>query len=114
MIITKDNPYYIDILEFTDDNRLKKKKIEAELTTFPGVESSININILAPAIRSTEKKGEFNHLFFKTADGLYLSLENDDFYIDKDSSNLFSLDDFMLSSIDNFVLECLEEGDLIG
>ena len=79
MIITKDNPYIIDISEFIDDNRLKKKTIKAKLINRQGIEASVDINIIAPAIRSTEKTGEFNHLFFRTEDGFYLSLESDDF-----------------------------------
>ena len=84
MELTANNSYIVDIMEFTDDERVKKKILKAELKNNPKVSDSIIINIVAPAIRSTEKTGDFSHLFFKTSDGFYLSLENDDFAIEKD------------------------------
>lgn len=67
-----------DIAEFTDDNRVHPKKIKAVLTTNNNISSSVNINVVAPAIRSTEEEGvEFQHKFLKTSDGKFLSLKEE-------------------------------------
>lgn len=67
-----------DIAEFTDDNRVHPKKIKATLISNPEIQSSVNINIVAPAIRSTEEEGtESHHKFFKTSDNKFLSLKEE-------------------------------------
>ena len=66
-----------DIAEFIDDNRVHPKRIKATLKSNLNVSSFVNINIVAPAIRSTEKEGEIQHKFFKTSDGKFLSLKEE-------------------------------------
>lgn len=67
-----------DIEEFIDDNRVHPKKIKATLISNPEIKSSVNINVVAPAIRSTEEEGaEFQHKFLKTSDGKFLSLKEE-------------------------------------
>ena len=66
-----------DIAEFIDDNRVHPKKIKATLISNPEIQSSVNINVIAPAIRSTEEGTEFHHKFFKTSDGKFLSLKEE-------------------------------------
>ena len=67
-----------DIAEFIDDNRVHPKKIKATLISNPEIQSSVNINVIAPAIRSTEEeRAEFQHKFFKTSDNKFLSLKEE-------------------------------------
>lgn len=66
-----------DIAEFIDDNRVHPKKIKATLISNPEIQSSVNINVVAPAIRSTEEEGEIRHKFLKTSDGKFLSLKEE-------------------------------------
>lgn len=109
MELTLNNPYITNIMDFIDDERVKQKIIKATLKNNSSVTHSIIINVVAPAIRSTEKTEGYNHLFFKTKDGLFLNLKNDDFEIEITDSNLISSDGYNLSSLNNFLLECLEE-----
>lgn len=72
-----DNSYLFDISEFTDDDRIHQKIIKAVSRFNPDVNCSININVIAPAIRSTEIDGEFKHKFLRTSDGKFLSLKEE-------------------------------------
>lgn len=66
-----------DIAEFTDDNRVHPKRIKATLKSDLNISSFVNINVVAPAIRSTEEEGEIQHKFLKTSDGKFLSLKEE-------------------------------------
>lgn len=66
-----------DIAEFIDDNRVHPKRIKATLKSNLNVSSFVNINVVAPAIRSTEKEEEIQHKFLKTSDGKFLSLKEE-------------------------------------
>ena len=66
-----------DIAEFIDDNRIHSKRIKATLKSDFNISSFVNINVVAPAIRSTEEKGEIQHKFLKTSDGKFLSLKEE-------------------------------------
>jgi hypothetical protein len=55
-----------DIAEFIDDDRVHPKRIKATLKSDLNISSFVNINVVAPAIRSTEKEGEIHHKFLKT------------------------------------------------
>lgn len=67
-----------DIAEFIDDNRIHPKRIKAALKSNLNISSFVNINVVAPAIRSTEEEGaEFQHKFLKTSDGKFLSLKEE-------------------------------------
>lgn len=66
-----------DIAEFIDNNRVHPKRIKATLKSNLNVSSFVNINIVAPAIRSTEEEGEIQHKFLKTSDGKFLSLKEE-------------------------------------
>jgi hypothetical protein len=74
MILDKDTPYIVEIEEFNDDERLHDKTLEAVLS-HKGLNAQLEIKVIAPAIRSTEIEGNFAHKFFKTSDGLFLSLK---------------------------------------
>ena len=67
-----------DITEFIDDNRVHPKRIKATLKSNLNISSFVNINVVAPAIRSTEEEGaEFQHKFLKTSDEKFLSLKEE-------------------------------------
>lgn len=66
-----------DIAEFIDDNRIHPKRIKATLKSNLNVSSFVNINVVAPAIRSTEEEGEIQHKFLKTSDEKFLSLKEE-------------------------------------
>lgn len=95
--------YYVAIENFTDDNRIKRKKITA---SFEDVVDTIEINEVAPAIRTTEYSGDFSHLFLRTLDRKFLNLKDDEFLNENNFSNLLTLDEYQLSSINNFLLDC--------
>jgi hypothetical protein len=95
--------YYVAIENFTDDNRIKRKKITA---SFEDVVDTIEINEVAPAIRTTEYSGDFPHLFLRTLDRKFLNLKDDEFLNENNFSNLLTLDEYQLSSINNFLLDC--------
>ena len=54
-----------DIAEFIDDDRVHPKRIKATLKSDLNISSFVNINVVAPAIRSTEKEGEIHHKFLR-------------------------------------------------
>lgn len=95
--------YYVAIENFTDDNRIKRKKITASLEDLV---DTIEINEIAPAIRTTEYSGDFPHLFLRTLDRKFLNLKDDEFLKENNFSNLLTLDEYQLSSINNFLLDC--------
>lgn len=66
-----------DIAEFIDDDRVHPKRIKATLKSDLNISSFVNINVVAPAIRSTEKEGEIHHKFLKTSDGKFLRLKEE-------------------------------------
>ena len=66
-----------DIAEFIDDDRVHPERIKATLKSDLNISSFVNINVVAPAIRSTEKEGEIHHKFLKTSDGKFLSLKEE-------------------------------------
>lgn len=66
-----------DIAEFIDDSRIHTKRIKATLKSDLNISSFVNINVVAPAIRSTEEYGEIQHKFLKTSDGKFLSLKEE-------------------------------------
>ena len=66
-----------DIAEFIDDDRVHPKRIKATLKSDLNISGFVNINVVAPAIRSTEKEGEIQHKFLKTSDGKFLSLKEE-------------------------------------
>ena len=66
-----------DIAEFIDDNRVHSKRIKAALKSNLNISSFVNINVVAPAIRSTEEYREIQHKFLKTSDGKFLSLKEE-------------------------------------
>lgn len=77
MELTKDNSYTVQIEEFNDDFRIHPKKLTVKLKNNEKINASIIVNIAAPAIRSTETNEEFQHKFFKTSDGKFLSLKEE-------------------------------------
>lgn len=76
-IFDSNNSYIFNIDEFTDNDRIHSKRIKATVKskTNLDISSFVDINVVAPAIRSTEKEGEIQHKFLKTSDGQFLSLK---------------------------------------
>ena len=66
-----------DIAEFIDNNRVHTKRIKATLKSDLNISSFVNINVIAPAILSTEEYGEIQYKFLKTSDGKFLSLKEE-------------------------------------
>ena len=77
-IFDSNNSYIFNIDEFTDNNRVHSKRIKATLKsqTNLDISSFIDINVVAPAIRSTEEGG-IQHKFLKTSDEKFLSLKEE-------------------------------------
>ena len=97
-----NNSYLFNINEFTDDNRVHYKKIQAVLKANPEINSSIIIKIIAPAIRSTEE-GEIQHKFLRSSDGEFLSMKGDT-SISPLQTNLITFDNYELITEDSYLL----------